>query len=162
MEDRGRGDGGHQPKSFPPGSIRRGCLRHGSSPGPFLLLWGAHAQPGTTTGRLKRGLPKSVSTLASSLPSLCLSFPACEGLGLLLVLRNLHIALSLPWAALGLGRKLCPNTPPPRISGLIYPESHLGSPRSKSPHGFLQGGETPLLTPLSTRGSPPLFLDSVL
>lgn len=73
-------------------------------------------------------------TLVSSLPSPCLSFPACEGLGLLPTLRSLHIPLSLPWAALSLSPKL-----PPRISGLTDPESHLGSASTESPHGFLHG-----------------------
>lgn len=75
-----------------------------------------------------------MSNLASSFPSPCLSFPACEGLGLLPALRSLHIPIGLPWAALGLSPKL-----PPRISGLMDPESHLGSPRTEAPPRFLHG-----------------------
>lgn len=142
-------------------SFERGSLRHGCSPGPVLLPWGAHTQPGTTTGRLETGAPQkcvnSCKFLALSVPQ----FPCLRRAG---APSGLEESTHNPQSSLGCSgpQPQTPHCPPTQNLWADFPESHLGSPRSKSSHGFLQGGEAPPLTPLSTWGSPPLFLDSFL
>lgn len=116
------GDSDHWPKAFQPGFIQPRGLEH--SPG--AIPRGAHAHPGDYHGEDEE---MGSQLCANSRRSLSLSLPISlpvKGLGSFQpreVYKRPSVFPGLLWAP-------CPKLPP-RISGLVGPESHLGpeSPR---------------------------------
>lgn len=74
MEDGGHGGGGHRPKSFQPGFIRRGQPQGWKQPWVFLPC-GAPAHPVTTMGRLETGAPPKCVKSRKFLPLSMPQFP---------------------------------------------------------------------------------------
>lgn len=144
-------DSDHRPTMFQLGFIQRGAVEQpqtlGHSPG--ALCCGAHNNRGTGMGNTRRrdlptlcvNSPKSLPLSAPQFACLSRAWAPCS-LG-----ESTNVPQSFPGLLWAPGPKL-----PPRISGLIGPDSH-----SKPLMGSDRDGQPPLTSP-STRGSPRLLL----